>query len=526
MVTPRITAIAATLLLSLTLVLHVSAQPSPPAVAPSAFVESFDGAPTTPQDYTNPHGWDIMTFGVDSRQPNLAQHGASCEAPGFPYSGSNTHSFSTDAHATFICNNHLMTSLGITGYGAVYMTPPAVADFSSGTARIAWDMSTLRTSSRDWVYVTLTPFGEHHEMPYLNTDQHIPPHNIRILLGGANTFLVQQRVNGQDVTISQDTFHTWNDVFRAQTPPVDESAARRDTFELSLTRSTFSFCMPNYLSPTGEQPFCWARNANLGTVLGAEWGGQAAVQFTHVTYNAEKSCEDGAIAAGLEPLDQYSIVHNAYGDAHCPPNTWHWDNVSINPAVPFSVVSSVPADLTRSSASAGTVAFAAPAPAGAFLSFVSFGDTPQLRVSFDGGTSWLTPHFQEATSFAHPEVGEHVFTPIPAGQQSVMVRGGNGYWGSFEAQAFKIISPPNGVVQLPTPLPTSTATPPVPSTSTPTLVPRPTLVPATDTPTPVVTATATATVTPTPPPTPTPGGVCSVTVTLQNGALHVVEGPC
>ena len=102
--------------------------------------------------------------------------------------------------------------------------------------------------------------------------------------------------------------------------------------------------------------------------------------------------------------DQCGIVHNAYGDQHCPPNTWHWDNVSITPAVPYSVIPSNPADLRLSSEAPSNVSFAAPAPENASLSFVSFGDTPQLAVSYDGGLTWLPPKFQEATAFDHPEV--------------------------------------------------------------------------------------------------------------------------
>ncbi len=411
-------------LLSLTVVL------GPVFAQAMGFVESFDGHPAQPENYANPHSWDFFVLGVNSREPNLAQHGPNCEAPGFPYNASNSHPFSTESQAVFICNDHLMTSPGLSGYGAVYMTPPAVADFSRGPARIAWDMSTLRTNSRDWVYVTLTPFNEHHEMPYLNTDQHIPPHNIKVALGGANTFLLYQNGGFDNSRLGQqDNSSTWNDVFHAQTPPTEESPIRRDTFEITLSRTAISLCMPNY-AYRGQQPFCWARNVQLREPLDpAVWNDQATVQFTHVSYNPEKSCEDGALANGFDAntvLDSQSIVHNAYGDAHCPPNTWHWDNVSINPAVPYSVIQSVPESFTSTSPRAFTVPFASPAPADAFLSFVSFGDTPQLAVSFDGGASWLPPRFQESTSFAHPEVGENVLMPIPAGQQSVMVRGANG----------------------------------------------------------------------------------------------------
>jgi hypothetical protein len=349
------------------------------------------------------------------------------------------------------------------------MTPPAVADFSAGPARISWDQSTLRTSSRDWVYVTLTPFGEHHEMPYLNTDQHIPPHNIRVLLGGANTFVLSEQINGRDVAIpQQDSFRTWNDVFAAQTSPLTESPTRRDKFEITLDAQTISFCMPNYQGFNGDPTFCWARNVRLPEALSPSvWGNQATVQITHVTYNAEKSCEDEALRNGYDAnsvLDQYNIVHNAWGDAHCPPNTWHWDNVSVSPAVPYTVIQSQPQDLYVTTPSATTVTFAQPAPAGAYLSFVSWGATPQLAVSFNGGATWTPPTFQQSTALAHPEVGENVFMPIPPGQQAIMVRGANGYWGSFEAQACKVVVSPRSS-QLAPPAPPAPQAPPTPTVS-------------------------------------------------------------
>ena len=40
---------------------------------------------------------------------------------------------------------------------------------------------------------------------------------------------------------------------------------------------------------------------------------QGVVQFGHHSYNPTKECPD------------------------CTPNTWHWDNVTIDPAVPFNI---------------------------------------------------------------------------------------------------------------------------------------------------------------------------------------------
>lgn len=502
-------------------------------VVPTTFLETFDGTPPQPQDYQNPHNWDILVFGVSATEPNLAQHGPNCEAPGFPYTTTNTHPFSTAGQAVFICNGHLMTSPGLAGYGAVYMTPPAVADFSGGSATISWAMSTLRTSSRDWVYLTLTPFDEHHEMPYLNIDQHIPPHNIKIALGGVDTFQVFQDGGFQNSELGgQMDGVSWDDVFAAN--GTAQSPIRRDTFEVTLSRDHISLCMPNY-QYRGVQPFCWARNIPLREPLDpAVWHDQATVQITHVVYNPEKSCETEAIASGQFDAttvnDSTGIVHNAYGDLHCPPNTWHWDNVTISPSVPYSVIASAPPDAATARGTPFTASFSSSAPAGAFLSFVSWGDTPQLRVSFDQGATWVPPHFQEATAFQHPEVGENIFMPIPAGQTSVMVRGAPGYWGTFSAYAFKIVSPPASAAPQPavTPVPVVPAPPVVTLTPEPaTLTPLPTAAP-TDTPVPTLQPTATiapttAISTATAVSTPTPESSCT-TLRFINGVPELV--PC
>ena len=45
-------------------------------------------------------------------------------------------------------------------YGVTYLTAPALVDFRGGTAIVQWDMSTQRTSLRDWVDVWITPYGQ------------------------------------------------------------------------------------------------------------------------------------------------------------------------------------------------------------------------------------------------------------------------------------------------------------------------------------------------------------------------------
>jgi cell division septation protein DedD len=502
--------------------------PGPLKAQATAFLETFDGTPSAPAAYTNPHTWDIYAQGFNAGEvgasAQVGQHGPDCVAPGFPYTTANTHPLRTLADTMFICNDHVMTALGITGYGAIYMTPPAVADFSVGSATIQWDQSTLRTAARDWTDIVIAPYAERTNLAYNNNDQHIPPHNIHVQLAGTNVYLATQRLNGgtqygqgTDTPINGDTSTTWDQVFAAQNPALTESPARRDTFQVTLSRTTISVCMPKY-TYQGQQ-FCWIRNAPLPQALDANvWHNQATVMLSHRDYNPEKSCSD------VE--DAHNIVHNSTGDKNCPPDTWHWDNVNISPAVPFQVIKSVPENLTVNTGSSTRVNFASPSPAGASLEFVSFSHTPDLRVSFDNGATWVAPHIQAAiapNNGASEENGEDTFTSMPTGLTSIMVKGSNGFWGTFDAESFHILGPVGGGGSnspTSTPLPTATKTPTAVPTRTPTSTAAPAST-ATSTPTaPVSTATAMPTTTSTPEP---PSDYCAIKVLVKDASGAVVE---
>jgi hypothetical protein len=399
------------------------------ASAAGLFLETFDGAPTAPLTYQNPHSWDIFSSGFNTLENGaavqVAQHGPACDRPGFPYTTSNTHPITSTADQVFICNNHLMTANGLTGYGAIYMVPPALADFSAGTAVLRWDMSTLRTAARDWVYFTLMPFDGHNKFSYNNNDQAVAPDNIDIKLAGPNVFQATQRVGGGgDIAIGGDGFTTWDMVQAAN--GLTEDAARRDTFEIDLSSTHLRVCITGNntgqsYTYQGRSGFCWV-DSDLPTPLNAAvWHGQAVFLMTHVTYNAEKSCSAAE--------DQFFIVHNPVGDAQCPPDTWHWDNVSINPAVAFTILNPQQRFAEFSDpGGANTVTFAQPAPAGAHLSFVAAGDCNGQRFSVDGGATWIAALPQPATTQCqHPENGGEYWTPIPQGATSVKFTGQRGF---------------------------------------------------------------------------------------------------
>jgi hypothetical protein len=53
-----------------------------------------------------------------------------------------------------------MTSRAAPSYGATYLTPLALLDWSSRWALLRWDVSTLSMSSRDWIDVWVTPIRD------------------------------------------------------------------------------------------------------------------------------------------------------------------------------------------------------------------------------------------------------------------------------------------------------------------------------------------------------------------------------
>jgi hypothetical protein len=429
--------------------------PGLPGAELAMFLETFDGAPSAPAPFDNLNGWDIYPGGLDVRQngtaAQVAHHGPTCGPPGFPYTSSNTHPLHTTSDTVFTCNNHLMTATGLTGYGAIYMVPPAMADFSGGPAVISFDMSTLRTGSRDWVYFTLSPFHSHNKV-FDGEDTNFPPDSINLRLeGGGNTFTGWQRAGGVKTRIDGDAFTQWDQVQEAN--GVTTSASRRDTFQITLSETHLRFCITGNNSGDvytyrGSSGFCWI-DTELPTPLSdPEWNGRATLMITHVSYNVEKSCSSEE--------DQFSIVHNPVGDANCPPNTWHWDNVGIRPAVPFTILSPLQRIASFSDpAGTNTVTFSAPAPDNSFLSYVADGECSRQRFSVDGGASWITALPQpSATQCQRTEAGEY-FTPIPAGTTSVKVTG-EAQFGRWSAAGITIWSAAGG--RLPTviaPPPTS-----------------------------------------------------------------------
>jgi len=331
-----------------------------------------------------------------------AHHGPDCAA------APAVHPIAAYDDAVFHCNDHIMTAINASGYGVIYLTPNQQVDFRDGEAVVRFDLSTLRTSQRDWVDLWLTPYADHLQLPLQNWLPDLTGEPRRAI------HIRMDTTNGQTVfraTVYRDTVEEALEArsLTGYEQVLTPSAVRRDPFELRISRTSIRFGMPDYNLWWVDSPL-----ADLG------WD-RAIVQFGHHSYTPTKDCAPGP----------------------CAPNTWHWDNVSIAPSVPFTIL---PGDARWLSDERGaTVGFPEPAPPNSHLRFVAIGTA--LEVSFDGGASWqpaqprpIRPGRDVLNTFVS------YWTPMPTGATSAMVRGGNWLAGAWQARDAAIwsLTPPAG----------------------------------------------------------------------------------
>ncbi len=452
--------------------------------APTSMTETFDGTPSAPlsaYDGDFLDGWDITLDGGGNADQfwnvnPTAFHGPNCEGPPL------THPVETFEDSVYQCNNHIMTTGegGDGRYNIASLTPPYILDWSDGEAVVSWNMSTHRASDRDWVEFWLQPFDNHLTEPH---EDFLPAAN-----GEPNQGLLvrmKNKWNGSGFDGQVINNHVavglagGGDGYDSFLTP---SATRRDLFEWRVSSTHISFCMPEY-------GYCFVdADVNL------DWT-QGVFQWQHSTYNPTKgACKQS-----------------------CGVNTWHFDNLSMSPVTPFTIIRSN--ERTFGQSTSGTHTFDTPAPAGAFLRFSGQGI---IDVSFDGGQFELATRMDQENQ--RPEHASGWWMPIPAGTTSVTFQGKGDQWNNvWIVRDVAIWSLETGVT-LPTPTP-------VPPTATPTPVPpTPTPVPPTATPT----ATPTSTPTPTPVPptltaTPTPTVIpvipCRVWVSINEGPGQWLEKP-
>jgi hypothetical protein len=372
---------------------------SAPSQQRGAFLATFDGTPSSPAPWHGA-GWDISIHSRDREtwkdlEPMPASHGGDCSAP------PNAHMMNQYDDAVYHCNNHIMTAINASGYGLIYLTPNQQVDLSGGEAVVKFDLSTLRTSTRDWVDIWLTPYEDHLQLPLdtglpdLNGE---PRQGVHIKLGnstGGSNFTARVFHDAQVEELQGKWFTGYEEL-------LVPSAVRRDPFELRISRTSLKFGMPTY-----NHWWIDSKIADLG------WD-RAIVQFGHHSYTPAKECQQSS----------------------CGPNTWHWDNIGIEPAVPFTII---PAEQRWLNEERGTtVTFQAPAPEGSNLRFVAIGN--DVSVSYNGGASWQAARPRPIRGKLNDGAFQSYWIPMPAGVNSVMLRA-EGWWGgAWNARDFSIWS--------------------------------------------------------------------------------------
>lgn len=424
----------------------------------ASFLDTFDGSPTNPQPFgSHPASanWDIA---VQSRDTSTwqtleamdAHHGADCGPP-LDAAGNlvTHHQTGVYEQAVFKCKDHVMTSIQAGGYGVIYLTPNQIADFTNSEVVIKVDVTTIRTSGRDWWDIWITPYDENLQLPFDagEVDVNGVPKNA-VHVGNAGN------ANGAGTGFSPTIYKNFQPTsdFRAFTGDFNwwtgyegfmkVSPKQRTTFELRLSKTHIKFGIPaGQIDEAGTpinngQAFWWIDK----DIAPLDWS-RGIVQFGHHSYNPQKDCTP-------DPTKK-----------SCYPNTWHWDTVSISNATPFTIIKS-DKRMIDGSASNNTINFNAAAPANSFMRFSAIGT---VEYSLNGGTTWTKANKQPSSTLQlntyHYEHLTSYFVPVPAGTQQAKFRfsADNWYTGPYQAKDFALWS--QTLVTQPTPIPVPSASP-------------------------------------------------------------------
>ena len=381
-----------------------SANPTPAEELLSPLVDgvfTFDGSPAAPAPGYWAQGWDLQVHSRDTASwqnldPMHAEHGPACEAPTV------THLVTSYEDAVFLCRDHLMTALNAPGYGVIYLTPNQMVDWSTGEAVISFDISTFRSSRRDWWDVWITPYEDNLALPLPGDipDAQGPPRRaIQVGIGSENQVCVG--IYDDFAPVGESGNEYWRQTCKhwmRYPNGLEPDKARRDTFEIRIGNGRIRVGMPDHDH--------WWVDGELPAAVDYTSG---VVQFGHHSYTPEK-------------------------DSGGTPGTWHWDNVSISPSIPFTIIR---ADRRAVFESGETVRFSQPAPAGAHLRFSAVG---VVEVSLDGGPFVAAEQPKPDGAANHASSYWH---PVPEGTQTVQFRFSDRDWysGPFHAKDFAIWAP-------------------------------------------------------------------------------------
>ncbi len=337
----------------------------------AVFAERFNASPSGPASVMNgldgwfaqpimqgPSGWGFAP------EPMMAQHGENCEGP------PSSHRIDTFEETVFACRDHVMTAINPPSSGTasavVALKPDHMVDLSKGEAVIRVDVSTLSPSKGDWWEIWVTPWEDTLVAPADHWfHQAGPPRRgmfLQVNDHGNQKFWSHKFFDNYRFSGGLEHFWTAPDI----RPIVSESDTRRDTYEIRMTRDRVRLLVES--SETGEMV-----EVDEFAIPGGFPADQAVVQFQQSNYEPEKNGKFGC----ADPCPDVT-----------QPATWHWDNVEISPAVPYTLIG-VEEYMVWYGSPSKDLTFREPAPAAAEMLFTaqSKGNAPEL--SFDGGASWV-----------------------------------------------------------------------------------------------------------------------------------------
>ena len=357
--------------------------PDPPVPSAGEWSDTFVFPTEVPAPFVSPN-WEIQRYSRDREtwvtpEMMMADHGATtCGGP------PESHHIATYEDMVFRCRDHVMTAIKAGGYGVIILTPNRMLDWANAPATLSFNLSTKRNTKRDWMSFYLTPYEDALAVPAPEDAVSLngQPRNAVWILHTAEGNLCARVIRDFKVTNLPciDYWKEIEDKFIAMGSTA--SASRRDPVVITVSRThlTVSWADMKMVDTDFPEPLTFARGV---------------VQLGHYSYNPMKDCE-------FTP--QFS----------CNANTWHWDDVKLSNALPFTIVGSSPRAVVNGD---GEFTLNAPAPANAMLRFSV--NNFEVDVAFDGGP-WVKP---KALSYVRVNDPDGQFTvAIPEGTTKIRTR--------------------------------------------------------------------------------------------------------
>jgi hypothetical protein len=374
------------------------------------------GMPSSPQSYYPTNGTlDITTEERGNISPSgalhepmsIADHGPDCSPPADVPTAASSHTVTKIQDAVYVCHDHVMTALdGDSGYAQATMLPAALVDFSQGTAVVTFSVSTFRSSQRDWIELDLTPYAgllaapDDSDSPDL---QGMPETVLRFRMdnfNGGTGWRGELYTNGSARGLSGPA---WQGYEQFLTP----SRSVRTQYRLEISAGHVKFGIPSINQ--------WYVDTNVSVPFN-----QAFVQLSDHSYTPTKDSPNSA------PTEQRKLGQGA------EPNTWHWSDLNISPAVPLYMAHPDRRFVYAGSGGTDTITFARPAPANSRLKFLGVATDSKISYSTDSGATWAAAARQPSTKpHTFGELYDNWFVPIPAGATSVKFKASGSAYGAW-----------------------------------------------------------------------------------------------